>query len=126
MLAINQLIKIIIGVVVISVVVMGLYFFGSYVADFFGNMIGGEDEKEEGVVVKENTVGDKEEVSCESCNEDVNNLFNFNICDRDECNAISTTRCVFEKNEKLSEGTANWFSSFGNKKDYGVCRTKIK
>ena len=39
MLAINQLIKIIIGVVVISVVVAGLYFFGSYVSDFFKNMV---------------------------------------------------------------------------------------
>ena len=42
MLAINQLIKIIIGVVVIAVVIMGLYFFGNYVTDFFKNMVGGE------------------------------------------------------------------------------------
>ena len=39
MLAINQLIKIIIGVVVIAVVVTGLYFFGSYISDFFGNFV---------------------------------------------------------------------------------------
>ena len=42
MLAINQLIKIIIGVVVIAVVVTGLFFFGSYVSDFFGNFAGNE------------------------------------------------------------------------------------
>ena len=124
MLAINQLIKIIIGVVVIAVVIMGLYFFGSYVSDFFGNMIGGEEEKEEGVVVTEKPVDSKEEVSCESCNEDVNNLFNFNICDRDECNAISTTRCVFKKNEKLSKGIVNWLPFSDNKKEYGDCITK--
>lgn len=39
MLAINQLIKIIIGVVVIAVVVAGLYFFGSYISDFFKNFV---------------------------------------------------------------------------------------
>ncbi len=39
MLAINQLIKIILGVVVIAVVVVGLYFFGSYISDFFKNFV---------------------------------------------------------------------------------------
>lgn len=42
MLAINQLIKIIIGVVVIAVVVTGLYFFGDYISDFFKNFAGNE------------------------------------------------------------------------------------
>tara|TARA_Y100000310_G_scaffold115812_1_gene114425 strand:- start:174 stop:440 length:267 start_codon:yes stop_codon:yes gene_type:complete len=51
MLAINQLIKIVVGVVVIAVVVIGVYFFGSYVADFFGNMVGGEEEKQENVII---------------------------------------------------------------------------
>ncbi len=39
MLAINQLIKIVIGVVVITVVITGLYFFGSYVSDYFSNLV---------------------------------------------------------------------------------------
>ena len=118
MLAINQLIKIVIGIVVIAVVIMGLYFFGSYVSDFFGNMIGGEEEKEEGVVVTEKPVDSKEEVSCESCQAGAN------LCDRDECNAISTTRCVFKKNEKLSKGIVNWLPFSDNKKEYGDCITK--
>lgn len=54
MLAINQLIKIIIGVIVIAVVITGLYFFGSYVSDFFGNLVPGEDEeKPESPVITE-------------------------------------------------------------------------
>jgi len=41
-LAIGQLIKIIIGVVVVVVVVFGIYiFFKDYVIDFFKNMAGG-------------------------------------------------------------------------------------
>jgi hypothetical protein len=42
-LQINQLIKIIIGVLVVVVVVGGLYlFFRNYVIDFFRNVFGGE------------------------------------------------------------------------------------
>jgi len=41
MLAINQLIKIILGVFVVVAVATGLFFFGSYITDFFGNQIGG-------------------------------------------------------------------------------------
>lgn len=41
MLAINQLIKIIIGVFVVAVVSIGLYFFGGYITNFFGNFPGG-------------------------------------------------------------------------------------
>jgi hypothetical protein len=41
-LAINQLIKIILGVFVVAVVVAGIYlFFKNYVIDFFKNMAGG-------------------------------------------------------------------------------------
>lgn len=42
MLAINQLIKIILGIFVVVVVITGLYFFGDYVSDFFKNIIGNE------------------------------------------------------------------------------------
>ena len=41
MLAINQLIKILLGVFVVVAVATGLYFFGNYVTDFFGNQLGG-------------------------------------------------------------------------------------
>lgn len=42
-LTINQLIKIILGVVVVVAVVGGLYlFFKNYVIDFFKNLVGGE------------------------------------------------------------------------------------
>ena len=44
-LTISQLIKIILGVLVVVVVVSGMYFFGSYVSDFFKNLPGGEDEE---------------------------------------------------------------------------------
>ncbi|MCH8945902.1 MAG: hypothetical protein IIA85_03195 [Nanoarchaeota archaeon] len=44
-LTISQLIKIIIGVLVIVMVVSGLYFFGDYVSDFFGNLPGGNFSK---------------------------------------------------------------------------------
>tara|TARA_Y100000310_G_C20240597_1_gene604471 strand:- start:194 stop:328 length:135 start_codon:yes stop_codon:yes gene_type:complete len=44
MLAINQLIKIVLGVFVIAVVVAALYFFGSQITDFFGNLPGGSNE----------------------------------------------------------------------------------
>jgi len=41
-LTINQLIKIMIGILVVVVVVVGLYFFfKNYVLDFFQNQIGG-------------------------------------------------------------------------------------
>ena len=40
-LTISQLIKIIIGIVVIVMVVSGLSFFGNYISDFFGNLPGG-------------------------------------------------------------------------------------
>ena len=40
-LTISQLIKIILGVLVVVVVVSGLYFFGSYISDFFKNLPGG-------------------------------------------------------------------------------------
>ena len=106
MLAINQLIKIIIGVVVISVVVMGLYFFGSYVADFFGNMIGGEEEKEEGVVVKENTVDDKEEkliqeISATFCED---KCYDGVGCPFWECTAISNKISQYGKKCDFSWG----------------------
>ena len=42
----GQLIKIILGIVVVVVVVGGLYlFFKNYVIDFFKNMLGGNDTK---------------------------------------------------------------------------------
>jgi len=42
-LTINQLIKIIIGIFVVVVVVLGLYFiFKNKIIDFFGNLPGGE------------------------------------------------------------------------------------
>ena len=43
MLAINQLIKIVLGVLVVAAVAVGLYLFGNYITDFFGNfgLIGG-------------------------------------------------------------------------------------
>lgn len=40
-LTISQLIKIIIGILVIVMVVSGFYFFGNYISDFFGNLPGG-------------------------------------------------------------------------------------
>ncbi len=39
MIVINQLIKIIIGVIVVAVVALGFYFFGGYVNDFFRNVL---------------------------------------------------------------------------------------
>ena len=44
-LTINQLIKIIIGVLVVVMVVSGLFFFGSYISDFLGNLPGGNATK---------------------------------------------------------------------------------
>ena len=41
MLAINQLIKILLGVFVVVAVGTSLYFFGNYITDFFGNFPGG-------------------------------------------------------------------------------------
>ena len=41
MLAINQLIKIVLGVFVVAAVATGLFFFGSYITDFFKNLPGG-------------------------------------------------------------------------------------
>ena len=99
MLAINQLIKIIIGVVVIAVVVTGLYFFGSYVSDFFGNMIGGEEEEKEDIVVKEKTVEDKEEVSpnpCEECDTGF-----FDTCSKIECESLGN--CDFKPHTLSSD-----------------------
>ena len=40
-LTISQLIKIILGILVVVMVISGLYFFGNYVSDFFGNILGG-------------------------------------------------------------------------------------
>ena len=40
-LTISQLIKIILGVLVIVMVVSGIYFFGNYISDFMGNLPGG-------------------------------------------------------------------------------------
>ena len=44
MLAIEQLIKIILGVVVVAAVISALYFFGSQIGDFFRNLPGGGKE----------------------------------------------------------------------------------
>lgn len=44
-LTISQLIKIILGVLVVVMVVSGLYFFGGYVSDFMGNLPGGNATK---------------------------------------------------------------------------------
>jgi hypothetical protein len=41
-LAINQLIKILLGIVVIVVVISALFFFGSNISDFFKNLPGGD------------------------------------------------------------------------------------
>jgi|TARA_Y100000310_G_C20539912_1_gene742713 F0F1-type ATP synthase assembly protein I len=38
----NQLIKIILGLLVVVLVVSALYFFGSNISDFFSNLSGGE------------------------------------------------------------------------------------
>lgn len=43
MIAIEQLIKIILGIVVVAAVVIGLYFFGSQITDFFRNLPGGNE-----------------------------------------------------------------------------------
>ncbi len=51
MLAINQLIKILLGVFVVVAVAAGLYLFGIYITDFFGNFPGGIEEQEESVGV---------------------------------------------------------------------------
>lgn len=51
MLAINQLIKILLGVFVVVAVATGLYLFGIYITDFFGNFPGGIEEKEESIEV---------------------------------------------------------------------------
>jgi len=40
-LTISQLIKMILGAFVVVLVVSGLYFFGSYISDYFGNLPGG-------------------------------------------------------------------------------------
>ena len=45
MLAINQLIKIILGIFVVISVALSLYFFGNYITDFFGNLPGGNSSK---------------------------------------------------------------------------------
>ena len=42
MLAISQLIKIVLGIVVVVAVVTGLFFFGGYVNDFFNNLVSNE------------------------------------------------------------------------------------
>tara|TARA_Y100000310_G_scaffold117632_1_gene116378 strand:+ start:2342 stop:2494 length:153 start_codon:yes stop_codon:yes gene_type:complete len=41
MLAINQLIKILLGIFVVVAVTAGIFFFGVYITDFFGNQAGG-------------------------------------------------------------------------------------
>jgi hypothetical protein len=102
MLAINQLIKIIIGVVVISVVVVGLYFFGSYVADFFGNMVGGEEEKQEGVQVidskQEKLI---QEISATFCEDE---CYDGVGCPFWECTAISNKISQYGKKCDFSWG----------------------
>ena len=45
MLAIEQLIKIILGVVVVAAIIFALFFFGSEVSDFFKNLPGGNTTK---------------------------------------------------------------------------------
>lgn len=40
-LTISQLIKIILGVLVVVAVISGLFLFGNYISDFFGNIPGG-------------------------------------------------------------------------------------
>ncbi|HLA23442.1 MAG TPA: hypothetical protein VJZ93_02820 [Candidatus Nanoarchaeia archaeon] len=41
MIAINEMIKIILGIAVIVAVLFGLYFFGNYFTDFFENLVPG-------------------------------------------------------------------------------------
>lgn len=43
MLEIEQLIKIILGIIVAVAVIAGIYFFGSYITDFFKNLPGGNE-----------------------------------------------------------------------------------
>jgi len=90
-LTINQLIKIVLGVLVVVAVVIGVFlFFRGSVIDFFKNLPGEEGEetqdKSDGA---ESEIGDAEEIqtlsiSCEDCKSGI-----FDFCTEEECSEIA-------------------------------------
>ena len=92
-LTVPQLIKIVLGIFVVVVVVVGIFlFFRGNVIDFFKNLVGVEEEGEYGGVGVSGDVGGEEDSSvggeveelprpCEDCEVDGD-------CSRRECNSI--------------------------------------
>lgn len=89
-LTVPQLIKIIIGIFVVVMVVIGIFlFFKDTVIDFFKNLPGDEEAEEIGGVSQfEEGVGEEKKLDikeeperfCEDCGNGV-----FNVCDEEEC-----------------------------------------
>jgi len=107
-LTVSQLIKIIIGIFVIVVVVMGLYiFFKDYIIDFFKNLSGEESEEEKvnGIQLEQKSEGEESlesETSLRSCEDCGAGL--FNICDKEECFEISNELVPFGKRCQFKDG----------------------
>jgi hypothetical protein len=114
-LTVSQLIKIIIGVFVVVVVVLGIYiFFKDYIIDFFKNLSGEESEEEKikGMPSEEESENEESLESktssrlCEDCGKGV-----FKRCKEEECFEISKElipfgkQCKFEKKFILSKCT---------------------
>ena len=90
MIAISQLIKIVLGLFVVVAVVMGLYFFGSYVSDFFGGL--SSEENKTKVQVGDSEISkvegdEKIENSCDKCGDGATNL-----CDEKECKSLGISK----------------------------------
>lgn len=107
-LTVSQLIKIIIGIFVVVVVVIGLYlFFRGYIIDFFKNLSGEESEEEKVNDIQIEQKSESEESleseiflrSCEDCGAGL-----FNICDEKECFEINNELVPFGKRCQFKDG----------------------
>jgi len=90
-LTIGQLIKITLGIFVVVIVVGGLYFFSSYINDFFGNVVPNE-SVQEGTQTNNQIVQEtlNEQVDCEQeCGKGI-----LNVCDKEECESLEG--CKYE------------------------------
>ncbi|MBI2044056.1 hypothetical protein HYT24_01705 [Candidatus Pacearchaeota archaeon] len=102
----DQLIRILLGMIVIAAVLFGLYNFGSNINEFFkGNLtsktesLSLESEQTSGVIIVKD---------CQKCGEGV-----WNACDEKECRSINQN-CIFKERRNIAK-----VASLGP--TYGTC-----
>lgn len=124
-LTISQLIKIIIGALVVVVVVVGLsIFFKDYIIDFFKNILG-EESEEDKINVDQEEQGFEDDNSglgtpsrlCEDCGK------GFRPCTHKKCFEISRELMDFGKQCRFEESKLDYVDNLFNLPPSGKCTT---